>query len=248
MAVATATSIRKIEKYNPDKIELIKQSLQQLIDAGQPRYYEIQVDGLKMVGKTTDLTRFESYEPFLSDETDEIKFMLYQGNSHKYDSFTHYLKEDSYAVMSAPKPTLNDVPEVMEDKIKQALRERDVLDYKKRIVELEEELEENKDYVLVLENQVEELQKKVEILTLTEISKNRNQDLIMALVSKGSDFIKRNPQVLSGIPFVGETIAGDIIKQQHEEEMRMQYEQLLLKQNVNKEPTPEPNASFAEKE
>lgn len=248
MAIPTISgSIRKIERYNPDQIELIKQSLQQLVDAGKPRFYEIKVDGLQMVAKTTDLTRFDNYEQNISEETEEIKFMLYQGTSHKYDSFTHTFKEDNTPV-HIPQQTLNAVPELVEDKVKQALRERDVVDYKKRIVEIEEELEENKDYVLALENQIEDLQKKLEFLTLTETSKNRNHDLILALLAKGGEFIKRNPQVLNNIPLLGETLAGDMQRQNKEEELKIQQEYILLKQAEKLSQQPEPNATFSEKE
>jgi frataxin-like iron-binding protein CyaY len=244
------SSIRKMETYNPDKIALIKQSLQQLVDAGTPRFYEIQVDGLKMVGKTTDLTRFDNYETYLSDETEEIKFMLYQGNSHKYDCFTHTFRED-ITPAPLPKASLNAVPELVEDKIKQALRERDVVDYKKRITELEEELEENKDYVIALENQVETLQAKLTEQTNLANAKLSSNEIWLSLLKGGSDFIKRNPQVLSKIPYVGDTLAGDFQKQNLEEELRIQQEYILLKHEEKQRQLaeqPEPNVTFKEKE
>ncbi|MBK7763669.1 MAG: hypothetical protein IPI46_09890 [Bacteroidetes bacterium] len=250
MAIQTVSgSIRKVERYNPDQIELIKQSLQQLKDAGKPRFYEIKVDGLQMVGKTTDLSHFDCYEQNISEDTEEIKFMLYQGTSHKYDSFTHVFKED-IAPVPTLLPSLNDIPELLEDKVKQALRERDVVDYRKRIIEIEEELEENKDYVELLEKQIEGLQRQVEILTLAETSKNRNHDLILALLAKGGEFIKRNPQVLNNIPLLGETLAGDMQRQNKEEELRIQQEYILLKQQERQMQVeqPEPNATFSEKE
>ena len=242
-------SIRKVERYNPDQIELIKQSLQQLKDAGKPRFYEIKVDGLQMVGRTTDISHFDSFEQAITEDTEEVKFMLYQGTSHKYDSFTHVFKENIMPVQ-AVQPSLNDIPELLEDKVKQALRERDVVDYRKRITELEEELEDNKDYAEALEKQLEALQKQVEILTLSETSKNRNHDLILALLSKGTEFIKRNPQVLNNIPLLGETLAGDVQRQNKEEELRIQQEYVLLKQEEKRMQAqqPAPNATFSEKE
>lgn len=246
MAIQTVSgSIRKIEPYNPDKIALIKQSLQQLVDAGTPRYYEIQVDGLKMVGKTTDLTRFDNYETHLSDETEEIRFMLYQGNSHKYDSFTHTFKEDNTRVQQSP---LNAVPELVEDKIKQALRERDVVDYKKRLAELEEELEDNQDYVVKLENQLEVLQAKLAEQTTLANAKLNSNEMLMMLFKGGSDFLRRNPQVLSKIPYVGETLAGDFQKKNEEEELKLQREILMLQHEQKSGAQPEPSATFKEKQ
>ena len=248
MAIQTVSgSIRKVERYNPDQIEQIKQSLRKSIELGKPRFYEIKVDGLQMVGKTTDLSYFDSYEQSITEDTEEVKFLLYHGASHKYDSFTHIFKEENTPIHTVPQPTLNDIPELLEDKVKQALRERDVLDYRKRITELEEELEENKDYVELLENQVEELQKKLEYLTNVEMSKNRNHDLILALLAKGGEFIKRNPQVLNNIPLLGETLAGDMERQNKEEELRIQQEYILLKQQERKELQAEPNVTFTEK-
>lgn len=231
MAFGTTT---KIEKYNPDKIELIKRNLEQHQQVGQARLYEIQVDGLRAVPKTGDISQFENHEMYVSDDTQQIKIMLYQGNSHKYDAFIFTLKEE----VKPPSPiaSLGEMPDIVEDKVRQAMRERDVFEYKKRIVELEEELEESKDYI-------EELEKQVEILQATTTKENRFYDMAFAILAKGNDFVKRNPHVLAKIPVVGETLAGDLMKQNLAEEQYLQ-QQMYLQQN----PSAEPNASFSEKE
>jgi len=232
MAFGTST---KTEKYNLDKIELIKHNLIQHQEVGKPRLYEIQVDGLRAVPKTTDTSQFENYEMYVSDETEHIKIMLFQGNSHKYDSFIFNCKENIAALVV--KPTLNETPAFVEDKVKQAMRDRDIIEYKRRIVALEEELDESKDYI-------EEIEKQLDVLQQASSKENRLYEMAFLMLGKGTEFIKRHPHLVAKIPVVGETLAGDIAKQNQIEEYKLQQQLLQKQQN----PPPPPNVTFKEKE
>jgi len=67
----------KIEKYDPIKLEKLKQFLEGKAIKGSPRYYEIHVDNLKVVEKTNSLDDFDTYEEYLYDDVKEIVVQIY---------------------------------------------------------------------------------------------------------------------------------------------------------------------------
>lgn len=195
--------VPKTEKYNTEKIELIKRSLEQLKEMGQSHFYEIHVDGLRAVPKSEDIERFDQYEMYISRDSEEIKILLYQGLSNRYDTFIFLMKGGE-----RPEPaTLNATPEIVEDKIMQAMRERDITDYCKRITELEKELEEAQDYISDIEEKLLELNK-------TSDKQSRFWDMLTAVLVKGNDMIQRNPKLLENIPVFGKELAGSMMSQE----------------------------------
>lgn len=65
------------QKYDSQKIERLKQFLEKQAGKGQARYFEIYVDNLKAVPRTTDITEFDSYTEFLDENTERIKVKIY---------------------------------------------------------------------------------------------------------------------------------------------------------------------------
>lgn len=132
----------KTEKFNSDRIQLIKLNLENHAKTGNPRWYEIQVDGLKAVSKTTDVSLFDDYEMYLSDATEALRVHLFQGTSHKYDGFVFLCNTDAREQHTS----LQGVGLSVEEKVAQALREKDFENAKATIEALKLELEEAKEY------------------------------------------------------------------------------------------------------
>lgn len=199
----------KTEKYSAEKIERIRQRLQQYKDMGQPHFYEIHVDGLRAVPRTDDMEHFDLYEMYLCRDSEEIKFFLYNGTSYRNDSFIYLLKDNDSKTLSA-------TPEIVEDKITQALIKRDIADYQKRIAELEEELSEAQEYISSMEEKILEVNK-------TADKQSRFWDVLTAALVKGNDMIQRNPKLLENIPVIGKDLAGSMIRQQQNPENQYQF-------------------------
>jgi polyhydroxyalkanoate synthesis regulator phasin len=258
-----STPNAKTEKYNQEKIELIKRNLEAHKELGQNKFYEIHVDGLRAVPRTDDITHFEDYAMYLSKDTSELKILLYQGNSFRTDKFiftfenTNEPKQNlqtlkAEILQEIQQATLGNAPENVKEQLKYSLMERDLTDSQAKVNALKLEIEEHTEYIEILEKKVEDLQDKLYTSQQAEVSKNRLYEMTYALVTKGSEFVKRNPEILAKIPVLGETLAGDIIRQNAEDEFILK-QQLLLQQEqgspINQSPlTTESHASFSTKE
>src|SRR5665213_1270946 len=73
------------KRYDPVRLSSIKRMLLNETKEGNPRYYEIWVDDVKMVEKTNDVEKFNSYEDNVFDETEKITINVFtstQGSAH----------------------------------------------------------------------------------------------------------------------------------------------------------------------
>lgn len=249
----------KTERYNQEKIELIKHNLEAHRDLGQTKFYEIFVDGLRAVPKTDEIAHFEDYEMYLSPTTEELKIVLYQGNSQRSDKFIFTfekkveskqslltLKEE--IIKELQQTSLGNAPENMKEQLKYSLMERDLADSQAKVNALQEEIDEHTDYIEILEKKVEDLQNKLYTSQQAEASKNRLYEMSFALLTKGSEFIKRNPEILTKIPVLGEALAGDIMRQNAEEDNTIRQQLLEMSASNQAPQSTQPNATFSEKE
>lgn len=65
------------EKYDPVKLENLKHFLEVVAKKGNARFYEIYVDGLKVVDRTNDPAEFSTHEEFVQDATKEVRVLVY---------------------------------------------------------------------------------------------------------------------------------------------------------------------------
>lgn len=183
----------KTEKYNPDRIELIKLNLEQHAEAGNPRFYEIQVDGLRAVSRTQDIKQFDNYELYIDDTAERLKIMLFQGSSMKYDTFNFIC--NNAETLQGIVPTNVSV----EEKIHQALRDKEFVDIKTKIEELKQELEEAIEYQETLEDKIAELESQ---------KPDKSERIMNWILTYGENVMKTNPQALRKLPILGEALAG----------------------------------------
>lgn len=182
----------KTEKYNPERIELIKLNLEQHAEAGNPREYEIQVDGLKAVWRTSDVKQFDNHHLYLTDDAEKMKILLFQGTSHKYDSFIFLLNG------AEPTQSLQGLPQTVDEKIHQALRDKELADARIKIEELQSDLDEALEFQDVLAEKVKTL----------ESTQNQPNDKVMNLITSMGELLIRNPKTLRSVPIIGEALAG----------------------------------------
>lgn len=183
----------RTEKYNPERIELIKLNLEQHAEAGNPREYEIQVDGLKAVWRTSDVKQFDNYQLYLTDDAEKMKILLFQGTSHKYDSFIFLLNN------AEPTNSLQGVPLTVEEKIHQALRDKELQDCKQKIEELQSELDEAMEYHDKLEDKLQALESQ---------KPDKSERIMNWILTYGESVMKTNPSALKDIPLIGNALSG----------------------------------------
>ncbi len=179
-----------IEKYSAAGINKIKRLLDNAAQTQQPRYYEIFVDHLKVVPRTTDLSQFDNYEDFVDDATEQVRVLLYSASpsSPRNAQCIFTLKE------TGDLQTLNGTANVLQLEERIDL-ERERWSWQKTKEELEEtktKLTEAEEYIEQLQQELE--QRKSKKLHLGEV----NLGELASVVLEG--MIRRNPQILAGLP------------------------------------------------
>ncbi len=83
------------EKYSEQKIDNLHQFLQNSQEQGDAEDYEILVDAFKVVKRTNDLARFESYVNFIQPDTKTLTIIVYDGASPRNTKHIFAIKEDT---------------------------------------------------------------------------------------------------------------------------------------------------------
>lgn len=186
-------ALQSKEKYDPKKVERLQEHLRLYYEKGQPIDFEIIVDGFKVVRRTSDINMFSMYENFVDADTKSIEILLYTGSSNNNDKRIFYFGE-------APKEGLSgvEVDSRIEEQVQKKLREKEFEDLKKENQELLSEVKE-------LEKEIEQLEKDKAAL---EDSQSPLKGILGEVGSSFIEsFIRRNPNVMKGIPG-GEALAG----------------------------------------
>ena len=209
------------EKYSEQKIDNLYNYLQNSKEQGEAEDYEIFVDAFKVVKRTNDLARFESYSNFIQPETKAVTIVIYDGTSPRNTKHIFTIKEDNTNGLSGV-----DVDTRIEEKLRLEKEKWETELLKKENERLQTELAEAEAYI-------EELEEKEE--------KAKDKKFRMGDVNVGEfasvmleGFVRRNPQMLAKLPG-GEALAG-VIEQDNAER-----EKILL------DKSPEPEVTFKKK-
>ena len=182
------------QKYDPAQVQKLADLVRLYRDREQPFDYEIIVDGLKVVRRTSDPEMFFLFENFVSADTKNVEIIFYNGNSNVNEKrmFTF----------------IDDEPEKGLSGIEIDNRIQEQVEKQKKEWEYDLIRKENKD----LKDEVAELEKEVEQLEKANEELVNSQSPLKGFLGEvGSSFvesfIRRNPNMLKGIPG-GEALAG----------------------------------------
>jgi hypothetical protein len=80
--------MKPIQNYTPEAVERLKQWITEMNNTGYTKYYEIFVDGMRIVHKTNDVDEFDRYKIWVGPETQQIKVLIYNTiGSHRSKPF-----------------------------------------------------------------------------------------------------------------------------------------------------------------
>lgn len=191
------------EKYDKHSIERLRHYLDQQHQAGQPRYFEVFVDTMKVVSKTNNPEDFDTYQDYVTENSREIKFKVYTGSasSPRNDQYLFHMRKEEPEARLLKEEALSGL-EINKRIVEQVSRERERWETEQMVKELEDTRE-----------QLEEAEKEIEKLE-AECERYKSKRLYMGDVHMGEiasvvleGFIRRNPKILSLIPG-GEGLAG----------------------------------------
>ncbi|RYZ27115.1 MAG: hypothetical protein EOO10_13680 [Chitinophagaceae bacterium] len=191
------------EKYDLVKIERLKHFLESATEKGRPKFYEVFVDNLKAVDKTSDPEVFDEYLVYMSDDTRMVKVLIYTSteNCPRNDKFIFTVTSPETERDAKRKQDLSGFE--MEEKIQTVVQqEREKMNtelLKKELQQTQEELEEAESYI-------EELEKKLVEAKNTKVAAKENFGEVVSLALES--MVRRNTHLLSGIPMIGQGLAG----------------------------------------
>lgn len=191
------------EKYDLVKIERLKHYLESAHEKGRPKFYEVFVDNLKAVDKTSDPDAFDEYLVYMGEDTRMVKVLIYTSTEvcPRNDKFLFTLTPQDKEKEEKRRGELSGIE--IEEKIHSVVQqERDKMNtelLKKEIERLEADLEETEQYV-------EELEKKLEETKNTKATAKENLGEVVSLALES--IVRRNTHLLSGIPMIGQGLAG----------------------------------------
>lgn len=196
------------ENFDQLKIDKLKHFLDDMAAKGQPRPYEIFVDGLKVVPKTEDPKDFENYEYYMNENTEKIRMLIYNtANSPRNDQY-NFLVQKSLRDKSLN--GLGEIDTIIQEKLAARDKEYETAKLKEELEEIKQQLEEAEEYSETLEAELEDL--KANRFKLG----NLNMGELASVALEG--IVRRNPQILSKLPG-GEALAG-IIEQDNSDKMK----------------------------
>jgi hypothetical protein len=193
------------EKYDLVKIERLKHYLESSHEKGKPKFYEIFVDNLKAVDKTSDPEQFDEYVVYMNEDTRMVKVLIYTSteNCPRNDKFLFTVASPDREREEKRKQELSGIE--IEEKIHSVVQqERDKMNtdlLKKEIEELQQELDEQQGYI-------DDLEKKLEETRALKATSKESFGEVLSLAFE--NIVRRNTHLLGGIPLVGQGLAGVI--------------------------------------
>jgi hypothetical protein len=227
------------ENYYSGKLELLKKMIENYKNAHTPRYFEIVVDGLKVVPKTCNLDHFDLHEDFVTDDTREVVVLLYffSEKSPKHDKHIFECKEKEKPIAPAP-PVLHpivqeslsgiEIDKRISDHVKMERERWDAESVKKELEATKKELEEAQSYIQKLQDQLEKAKDGKVNITGAGVGEFLTGAVIGA--------VKENPKLLAKIPagFSGFLGVNDTSKEEKESE---EEEEPSFKKKASSQPS-----------
>jgi hypothetical protein len=211
------------EKYDQFKVDRLKNYLEDMTEKNQARLYEIFVDTLKVVPKTSDVTEFDNYERYMTEDTEKVRIVIYNsGLSNRNDQYCFYVhnkqKHDN---------GLGEIETIVQDKLAARDREHEMNQLREDLEEAKTKLKEAEEYAELLQGQLDQEKD-------TQQHKKLRLGELASIALEG--IVRRNPQWLGKVPVVGEALAGII------EQDTIDKQQLL-----SSPPAPETAVSYQKK-
>ena len=177
------------EVYSPTRVNLIYQLLRNEAESGSPKEYDIRVDELKVVSRTSDPERFHGHEEFVLPETKSIIINIYDGTSNRCTRYNLLLREEE-----PTKQELSGIEKSINAKMIQERRKWEYDQLKKEKEELEEQLEEAEEFAEQL---------KMEVQHLKDEKQKSSNKLTDTIINLAGIYLNKNPNALSGVPLIG---------------------------------------------
>lgn len=187
------------EMYSANRVNLIYQLLKNEADNGTPKEYDVKVDELKVVSRTSDPERFYSHEEFVLPETRNITINIYDSKSHRCTRYILLLREEEPS-----KQELSGIEKSINTKMLQERKKWEYDQLKKEYDDLKEQLDESEEYADALKTKIDQLEAE---------KSNKSNKITDTIIGLAGVLLASKPNALSGIPLIGDLLGGSKEKQ-----------------------------------
>jgi len=142
-------------QYNSGQTGHLKQLLQNNAKAGKPLDYEILVDKFRVVPRTNNAEQFDEYEEFVTEDTQSVTIIIYDGNSKRNNRYIFTMKEESQTGTSLLSGT--DIEKIVNESLEKQKKEWEIETLNKEKNEIKAQLEEAEEYIEKLEDKIQEI-------------------------------------------------------------------------------------------
>ncbi|MCC7302512.1 MAG: hypothetical protein IT233_07720 [Bacteroidia bacterium] len=151
------------QTYEHSRIERIRMSLVNAERKGNPTYYDIWVDGVKVVDRTTDLNEFSRYEEFIYPDTRKITINVYTASpTSPHITGRHHFtfgEEEKRGALNGF--GLGEIQEQIREKVSQERERWECDQVKKDLTATKEKLSEAEEYIGQLQDIIEDTKTKL---------------------------------------------------------------------------------------
>jgi hypothetical protein len=154
--------MKEINDFKSDHLSKLKLWLANMHQQGENKFFEILVDGVRVVHKTDKLEEFDRYLSWMGDTSQSMRVLVYNTkNSHRSQVFEYktekYVEGVSDRLYPTRKPRLSEeeIDERVQAQLEEKQKKQALLDTQKQNKELTQRLSDAELYIRELEEKVE---------------------------------------------------------------------------------------------
>lgn len=155
--------MKTVNEYSSETVNMLKRWLSSMAEHGNTKYYEILVDGIRVVHKTSRLEEYDQHIKWMDETVQSMRVLVYNTkNSHRSMPFEFrtdkYVEGLSNKLYPTRKKRLNEdeVNRRVQQTVVQRQKEQDFADLQKQNQILTKRIGDAEDYIRKLEAKVED--------------------------------------------------------------------------------------------
>lgn len=183
------------EQYESARIDRLKRFLHSEQEQGKTKPFEVFIDGIKVIAKTTELHRFNDFKDQIDKDTRNVTIVVFEGektNRNMKYSFAYYPESNKVGeVQSLNGLEPKSITELIQEKLDERDKQYKIDRLQEKVSSLESQLKEAEEWAADLEQ---------EVLNLKDGKQKKTVHFGEMAGYMLSGIIKQNPQLLSKLP------------------------------------------------
>lgn len=155
--------MKTVNEYSSDTVNMLKRWLEGMAQQGYTKYYEILIDGVRVVHKTSNMEEYNQHFKWMDETVQSVRVLVYNTKkSHRSTAFEFrtekYVEGLSNKLYPTRKRRLNEeeVNRRVQQTVEQKQKEQEFVDLQKQNSTLNKRITDAEDYIRNLESKLED--------------------------------------------------------------------------------------------